>query len=150
MAAADDLLIRDATPADAPGLEPLLAELGYPAAAGTIEARRQALLAGDPSARILVAEREGRLLGFAVLHATPVLHRPTAVGRITAIAVLPGLQGGGVGRALVAAAEAHFIALGLGRMEVTSGPTHERAWTFYRRLGYRDQGIRFGKPIGEA
>ena len=69
---------------------------------------------------------------------------------ITAIAVLPGLQGSGVGRLLVAAAEAHFTALGLGRMEVTSGPTHERAWTFYRRLGYRDQGIRFGKPIGEA
>ena len=150
MADADDLLIRDAVAADAPGLVPLLAELGYPADPATIAQRRLALLATDPTARIVVAEQDGRLLGFAVLHATPVLHRSTAVGRITAIAVLPGLQGSGEGRKLVAAAEEHFTALGLGRMEVTSGPTHERAWSFYRRLGYRDQGIRFGKPIGEA
>jgi ribosomal protein S18 acetylase RimI-like enzyme len=145
-----DTLIRDAAPADAAALAPLLAELGYPAAAEVIEARRAALLATDSTARVLVAVRDGRVVGFATLHATPVLHRPTPVGRITGIAVLPGTQGHGVGRLLVEAAEAHFARLGLGRMEVTSGPTHERAYPFYRRLGYHDQGIRFAKPLGDS
>lgn len=142
-----DTLIRDAVAGDAEGLVPLLAVLGYPAAAATIEQRRVQLLASDPTARVLVAVQDGRLTGFATLHATPVLHRPTPVGRITAIAVLQGTQGSGVGRLLVEAAEAHFARLGYGRLEVTSGPTHERAYPFYRRLGYLDQGVRFAKPL---
>jgi len=88
-----------------------------------------------------------QLVGFAVLHCTPALHRPTAVGRITAIAVLPSLQGGGVGRALLNAAERYFRELGLTRIEVTSGPTHADAYPFYRRLGYADQGVRFANSL---
>jgi ribosomal protein S18 acetylase RimI-like enzyme len=73
------------------------------------------------------------------------LHRPTGVGRITGIAVRPPVKGTGIGRALVRAAEAHFREHGLGRLEVTSGPTHAPAYEFYRRLGYVDQGVRFAK-----
>lgn len=148
--AASGTRVRDAVAADALGLAPLLAELGYPADPATIEQRWQALLAADPTGRVLVAECEGRLVGFVTLHTTPVLHRATPVGRITGIAVLPDSQGSGVGRLLVEAAEAHFLHLGLARLEVTSGPTHERAYSFYRRLGYHHQGRRFAKPLGGA
>ena len=86
-------------------------------------------------------------LGFATLHSTPVLHRPTGVGRITALAVHPSAQGQGIGRELLRAAEAHFHAQGLGRVEVTSGPSHAKAYPFYRRLGYEDGGVRFFKVI---
>ncbi len=142
-----DLRVRPATAADAAGLVPLLAALGYPAEAEVLAARMTALQSADPSGLVLVVERRGALLGFATLHETPVLHRPTAVGRITAIAVAPTAQGSGAGRALVAAAEAYFRARGLGRLEVTSGLTHLPAHAFYRHLGYQDQGVRFSRTL---
>ena len=67
---------------------------------------------------------------------------------MTALAVLPASRRAGVGRQLIEACERHFAALGLERIEVTSGPLHEQAYAFYRRLGYEDQGLRFAKQIG--
>ena len=139
--------IRDATTDDAADLAPLLEALGYPANAATIATRLRELQAVDPTSRVIVATRNGEVVGFATLHTTPVLHRPTSVGRITGIAVRPSVKGTGVGRELVRAAEAHFRDCGLGRLEVTSGPTHVPAYDFYRHLGYADQGVRFAKTL---
>lgn len=148
--AASDVLVRPAVAADAAGLVPLLAILGYPADADVLATRMAALQSADPSGLVLVALRAGVLVGFATLHETPVLHRPTAVGRVTAIAVAPTAQGSGAGRALISAAEQHFRARGLGRLEITSGPTHLPAHAFYRHLGYQDQGVRFSRTLDSA
>lgn len=137
--------IRDGTPDDAPGLVPAFAALGYPAEPATLRARLTAMLADDRTARILIASIGPDIVGFACLHETPMPHRPTAVGRITAIAVLDSARGSGAGRMLVEAAEAHFISRGIARMEVTSGDNHAAAHTFYRHLGYADNGVRFCK-----
>lgn len=142
-----DVIVRDATLDDADALAPLLEDFGYPADARTVADRLHALHSSDPTGRVLIALDGTRVLGFATLHSTPVLHRPTAVGRITALAVHPSAQGQGVGRELLRAAEAHFRAQGLGRIEVTSGPTHAKAYPFYRRLGYEDGGVRFFKVM---
>jgi ribosomal protein S18 acetylase RimI-like enzyme len=141
--------IRDATPQDAPRLVPLLAALGYPAEITTVVERLRHLGLRDPDGRVLVADLNSELLGFMTLHRTPTLHHPTDVGRITGIAVAGSERSRGVGRQLVEAAERHFTALGLCRIEVTSGPTHETAYGFYRRLGYLDHGLRFAKPLGQ-
>jgi ribosomal protein S18 acetylase RimI-like enzyme len=69
------------------------------------------------------------------------------VGRITGLAVMAEGRRAGVGRRLVEEAERYFASLGLTRVEVTSGPAHERAHPFYRHLGYRDEGIRFAKSL---
>ncbi|HWA17247.1 MAG TPA: GNAT family N-acetyltransferase [Gemmatimonadales bacterium] len=142
------LLIRDARLTDAEALAPLLDTLGYPAPPATVRQRLTALLHDDPTARVLVALRGEAIVGLATLHATPVLHRPTPVARVTALVVSPSAQGGGVGRALMAAAERHFNDAGYRRVEVTSGPTHTAAHEFYRHLGYRDQGVRFARELG--
>jgi len=141
--------LRDATIEDAAALVPLLDTLGYGANAATIAERLGQLLANDSTGRVLVADAGDCLLGVAVLHCTPALHRATPVGRITAIAVLPSAQTHGVGRRLVDAAEDYFRGLGLARIEVTSGPTYAGAHSFYRRLGYADQGVRFAKDLHE-
>jgi GNAT superfamily N-acetyltransferase len=141
------IVIRDATPDDAEALAPILAALEYPAPPGTIRERLRALRITDPSGRILVAESAGRLLGFASLHCTPTLHRATLVGRITGLAVVPESRGTGAGRLLVEAAERYFAGLALTRVEVTSGPLHKPAHSFYIHLGYEDQGVRFAKPL---
>jgi ribosomal protein S18 acetylase RimI-like enzyme len=143
----NDVVVRDARPDDGEALVPLLAALGYPAEASVIATRLGELLRIDPRGRVLVASVDGLVSGVAVLHVTPVLHRNTGVGRVTALAVLPSSQRAGVGRRLIEASERHFATLGLERIEVTSGPLHEQAYAFYRRLGYRDQGVRFAKPI---
>jgi GNAT superfamily N-acetyltransferase len=127
-----------------------MAALGYPADADVIRLRLTDLLRTDPTGRVIVAAVDGRVSGFAVLHATPALHRQTGVGRVTALAVLPSVQRAGVGRLLLEACERHFAGLGLQRVEVTSGPLHERAYSFYRRLGYQDQGVRFAKRLAST
>jgi ribosomal protein S18 acetylase RimI-like enzyme len=144
------LQVRDATPEDAQGIAPLLDSLGYPADPDTIATRLRELFAADPTGRVLVAVDEAGIVGFATLHSTPLLHRATSVGRITGIAVTPSVQGRGIGRALLRAAEGHFRMQGLARIEVTSGPLHTAAYPFYRRLGYTDHGVRFAKSLIEA
>ena len=141
------VIVRDATIEDADALASLLDDFGYPAEPRTVADRLRALYAGDPGGRVLLALDGARVLGFATLHSTPVLHRPSAVGRITALAVYPSAQGRGVGRELLRAAEAYFRSQGLTRIEVTSGPTHEKAYPFYLHLGYEDGGVRFFKAI---
>lgn len=143
----EGLELRPARPADAPGLAPLLAALGYPATADAITGRLAALAASDSGGLTLVAEAGGRLLGFATLHVTPVLHRPTAVGRITALAVHPEAREAGIGRRLVEAAEERFLAAGLGLIELTSGESRREAHEFYRHLGYAPHGVRLTKVL---
>ncbi|MBM3771479.1 MAG: GNAT family N-acetyltransferase [Acidimicrobiia bacterium] len=143
----DDILVRDARVDDAQDLAPLLATLGYPADPTLVHDRYLRLLASDSTARILVGTCRGRVTGLATLHVTPMIHRPTSVGRITVLVVAPDAQGTGVGRRLVEAAERHFAALGLERVEVTSGVSRRPAYDFYRHLGFVDQGVRFAKPL---
>jgi GNAT superfamily N-acetyltransferase len=142
--------VREAVDGDANALVPLLDALGYPTSVATLAARLTAWRAADPSGRLFVAELGSRVVGFVTVHITPVLHRPTSVGRITALAVLPDARGSGAGRALVEAAEAYCREAGLARIEVTSGLTHAPAYQFYSHLGYDNHGVRFAKMLTPA
>lgn len=144
------LTVRNATRGDAAALSSLLEALGYPATPEVVVDRLGALQTSDRTGRILVAVDGSSVLGFLTLHLTPTLHRETAVGRITGMAVHADARSRGVGGVLVAAAEQYFREQGLGRAEVTSGPTHEPAHDFYRHLGYVDQGVRFAKRLDSA
>jgi ribosomal protein S18 acetylase RimI-like enzyme len=140
------LLIRDARPDDAPALAALLAELGYPAPAAVIAGRLDAMLGAGEA--VLVATRDGEPpLGLLTVHVTPVLHRPTPVGRLTALIVSERARGQGVGRALVRAAERVLAAQGCALVEVTSNRRRTDAHAFYERLGYEVTSLRFGKSV---
>jgi ribosomal protein S18 acetylase RimI-like enzyme len=85
-----------------------------------------------------LAKEDGRVLGFLSLKQ----HNPFAA-EILVMAVHPQAQRGGIGRALVEAAEAHARGLGLEYMQVkTLGPSHPdegyaRTRLFYEALGFR-------------
>ena len=146
--AMSDLEIREAAEGDAEALAPLFSILGYETSPAVLRERLAGLRAADPGGHVLAAfGSDGRALGFLTLHHTPVLHRPTAVGRITALAVDPAAQGRGVGRRLVEAAERLCRDAGLARIEVTSGLSHTPAYDFYRHLGYADHGVRFARVL---
>lgn len=137
--------VRDARVADAPAIVPLLEELGYPAIPEVIARRLEAL--AQINETVLVAECEGELLGLITVHVTPVLHRPTYVGRITTLVVAKRAHGRGIGRALVHAAERLLASRGCALLEVTSNRKRTDAHAFYERLGYEATSVRFWKAL---
>jgi ribosomal protein S18 acetylase RimI-like enzyme len=139
------LEVRDARLDDVPALAALLSELGYPTPAATLAERLDALRrAGEV---VLVAARDGDPLGVLTIHVTPVLHRPTPVGRLTALVVAERARGQGVGRALVEAGEEILAARGCALVEVTSNRRRTEAHAFYERLGYEATSLRLKKSL---
>ena len=139
------LHIRVAGPKDAALIAPLLTQLGHPADPAAIAERFAGLTSvGDVA---LLAMRGAEAIGFASLHATPVLHRASSVGRVTALVVAESARGQGVGRALMAEAERRLIARGCALIEVTSNRSRVEAHAFYERLGYIATSYRFAKSV---
>lgn len=132
-------MIRDAAPDDAPAIAALIAALGYEV--GETEVRARLADAGA-----LVAD-QGRVIGVITTNVMTVLHRPRPVGRISMLVVAEAVRGGGIGAALVAAAERRLRERGCGLVEVTSNARRERAHAFYERLGYERTSFRFAKTL---
>ena len=137
--------VREARLDDAEAIAALVAALGFPASATDVRERLETLKrAGE---LVLVAEREGVVAGLATVHIMPVLHRPTCVGRLTALVVSELLRGQGIGRALVQAAERLVEDRGCALIEVTSNQRLADAHAFYQRLGYEVTSLRFKKSL---
>jgi GNAT superfamily N-acetyltransferase len=137
--------VRPVTPADAEDVARLLTQLGYPADPADVPARLSRLAGGGAAA--LVAERAGVVVGLATVHVLPVLNRPRDVAWLTALVVEAEARGGGVGRALVEAVEAHARAAGCERLSVTTYEDRAGAQAFYERVGLAPTGRRFGKQL---
>ena len=137
--------MRDARPDDQNAMRELLAELGYPSEPSTID-RRLERLGAEPSARILVAERDRSLVGLASLHVLHLIERPP-LGRLSAIVVTRPERRMGVGLALLERVEDEARAAGCDRLEVTSGEWRDDAHAFYRALGFEETSKRFIKAI---
>jgi ribosomal protein S18 acetylase RimI-like enzyme len=138
--------VREAKPGDAEAIAMLLDSLGYQVVAADVRRRLAALRkSGEP---VLVADRGG-VIGSLSWHATPVIHRPRPVGRITMLVVAEAERGAGIGKLLVEAAEARLRQRGCGLVEVTSNIKRMRAHAFYQGLGYERTSYRFSKLLQE-
>jgi ribosomal protein S18 acetylase RimI-like enzyme len=85
------------------------------------------------SARLLVAERDGLVVGYAL-----VLYRAgTAVARLYSLAVDPALGGSGIGRCLVEAAAEDARGRGALFLRLEVRPDNAAAIRLYERLGFR-------------
>jgi ribosomal protein S18 acetylase RimI-like enzyme len=82
----------------------------------------------------LVAEDAGELVGTAMAGYDG--HR----GWVYYLAVAPGRQGEGLGRLLMAEAEARLLALGCPKVNVQVRSGNDAVTTFYDRLGYAPDG----------
>jgi GNAT superfamily N-acetyltransferase len=139
-------ILRDAEPADAPELARLLTLLGHPTETASITARWRAWYEEGNTAIVAIGAGAS-LVGLATLRVMTVLHRTQPLGRITALVVDEPARGRGVGRALVAEAEARFVRAGCGLLEVTSNLRRADAHAFYERLGYERSSYRFSKVL---
>ncbi len=92
---------------------------------------------------LTVAEREGDVVGCCAL-----VPREDH-GYFGMFAVRPGLQGSGVGSALLEHAEQRAAALGLTRVDMTVLSTRAELIAYYLRRGYVDTGERRPFPYGE-
>lgn len=138
-------ILRPAELRDVPHLADLLGQLGYPASASEVAERLVRIRSSDLDA-VIVADQDGRLLGFVALHLlSPLLHVPSALGRITALVVKEGFRGQGIGRALLREAETWAFDHGCARVEVASADHRDGAHLFYLACGYRDDSRRFIK-----
>ena len=99
--------------------------------------RRPAPMDDDFAARIArgqahVMERDGAVIALAVIEA-----RADHLW-IDNLAVEPGLHGGGIGRALLAFAEAEARRLALGELRLLTNARMERNRAIYARAGFRE------------
>lgn len=143
------IAFRRARPGDAPGLTGLVEELGYPSTARALGLRLERLL-GEPDQAVFVAERvpdgpgaagetpgaaPGELLGW--VHVQEFLSLASdPSGLVTGLVVTGEQRGRGLGRGLMAAAEAWARARGLASMRLRARVARGEAHAFYRHLGY--------------
>lgn len=142
----DAPVIRLANATDADAISELFGQLGHPAGPDEVAARLERFAQANEEA--LVAEIGGEVVGVTALSVMPTLHRPTSVGRMSVLVVAETVRGRGVGRALVAAAEARLRERGCALVEVTSNQRRIEAHRFYEGLGYEKTSFRLFKPLG--
>ena len=96
---------------------------------------RDRVLADDASAGILLAEADGKAVGFACF--ALLYPAPDCGGQVymKELFVREAARGDGVGIALMRAVAQHGIARGAVRLDWTAEETNPRAVAFYDRLG---------------
>jgi len=128
--------IRSASLADAPEIARLASQLGYPATAGEILARLEALLA-KPNHFIAVAAAEEKpgLRGWIAAEKRDLLIASDRV-EITGLVVDRAARRQGVGQILVAEVERWAVNRGVGEVVVRSNILRPESHPFYEQLGY--------------
>jgi GNAT superfamily N-acetyltransferase len=105
-------------------------------------------LSGAPGAEVLVAvSAGGERLGFVHLHGATDFFTGEPHGHVSDIVVAPAAQGGGVGQALMAAAEAWARGRGYRLLSLHVFDGNARAREFYARLGYQPDIRKLVKPL---
>ena len=138
---AGKILIRRAREEDLTGLVFLLEVLFSIEKDFTFNADKQKrglrLLVQRPDAAVLVAERQGRIIGMS----TAQLLISTAEGGLSAlvedVVILPAWQAQGTGKRLMEAIAEWSAFQGATRIQLLADRNNTRALGFYNRIGYR-------------
>jgi len=128
------VVVRKAAPADADRLADLSTALGYPMAPDEAS-RRLGEISDHPDHRLLVADIEGRVEGWIQV-SLPRVFETLLQAEIAGLIVDEAARGGGIGRALLGAAEEWARAQGCLAIRVRSNVARERAHAFYEREGF--------------
>ncbi len=135
--------IRAATRQDAPRLLEMIAALSAhhgDHATATLRTLERDLFGPTACSRALVAERDGALVGYALLCPHPHLHFGLRIMDLHHLFVEAAHRGAGIGRHLVAATVAEARRQECGRLTVSTQADNMRAQAIYDALGFERQG----------
>ena len=139
--------IRDASEDDLPAVLRILAGSGIDGGESfTLEAAREHFgrIRQRPGFRLLVAAVEGEIVGTYVLQIMEKLgKRGTPAGVVEDVAVAPGRQGQGIGRAMMEHAREACRNAGCYKLALSSNVKREGAHQFYESLGFERHGFSF-------
>lgn len=142
------LVIRRATPDDAPALARLNRLFNGDSVSPEQLAVQIRASAGVEMAWL--AEVAGQAVGFACVRLVPTLLYGTPYVELTELYVEENFRRAGVGRALLAEAEALARQAGADTMLVLTGFDNTNALKFYRALGYVDYDLALQRPLSPA
>ena len=140
------ITIRPPTASDADAIGDLLGQLGYPATANDVVARL-ARLETSSDALTRVADLHGRAVGVVTAHLFVSIHATENVVWLTTLVVNHEHRHAGIGRQLVAAAEAWAVLHGAQKISVSSGTHRDDAHAFYLAAGYQRTGVRLTRSL---
>ncbi|WP_368861624.1 N-acetyltransferase family protein [Actinospica durhamensis] len=107
-----------------------------------------ARLETDPNQTLLVAERDGRLVGCLQLTVIPGLaRRGTTRSIIEAVRVSSDERGGGLGSRMITWAVEESRRLGVDLVQLTSDRSRTDAHRFYERLGFVPSHVGFKRAL---
>ncbi|MFJ6631104.1 GNAT family N-acetyltransferase [Streptomyces sp. NPDC091376] len=148
-----DLQIRPASPADIPAIVAMLAD-------DPLGARRESpddltpytaafeRLAEDPNQHLMVAEREGRIVGTLQLTVIPGLSRRGATRAvIEGVRIHADERGGGLGGRLIEWAVDESRRRDCQLVQLTSDVSRTDAHRFYERLGFEASHVGFKRTL---
>ncbi|MFZ3471554.1 N-acetyltransferase family protein [Streptomyces sp. 4.24] len=144
-----DLLIRPAVEADLPAIVAMLADDALGAARESPDdltpyAEALKLLVDDPRQHVVVAVREGRVVGTLQLTIVPGLSRKGSTRSIIeGVRVHADERGSGLGTRFVEWAVERSRAEGCTLVQLTSDVTRTDAHRFYERLGFTASHVGF-------
>jgi len=140
--------ITNATYCDVPRLAELMEQLGYKTSEEDMSLRFKNL-EKDRNYHTLISKIEGKVVGMIGLHKGIFYERNGIYVRITAFVIDEEYRGKGIGRKLIQEAELWAKNQGALAIGLTSGNRKERelAHQFYRKMGYLDKSIGFGKEL---
>lgn len=119
---------------DLPAARGLLSQLGYPVDEEEL-ARRFASVSGAREHAMFVADDGSHLLALCHIYARPALDKPSEAV-VQALVVDSQSRGCGVGRAMMAAAEAWASGHGFASVALASNVVRSEAHAFYEGIGY--------------
>jgi len=135
-------ILRPACPGDAQALSALLQQLAPDEARP--DPKLLALRLSEPAVNqvVLVAERDGKLLGTCMLNLIEHLaHNFARSAILEDVVVDADARGLGIGQALIGKAAERARALGCYKLALSSNQSREAAHRFYARLGFKPHGI---------
>ena len=141
------LEIRDVQDVDLPGVLQVLAESGIDGGTSfTVEEARDHLqrIRRWPNFRLLAVLEDGKVVGtYSLVIMDKLGKRGTPAGVVEDVAVMPGLQGKGIGRAMMEHALGECRKAGCYKLALSSNVKRGPAHRFYEGLGFERHGYSF-------
>lgn len=146
--------LREATVDDIDGIHALAAELAETVGdaspdAGEVRKKLEELLE-EPRARVIVAERDGGIVGAASLWIKPDLAHGDTVVEVPMLVVSKEVRRSGVGKLLMAGIQDIAASNGAGLIELVATRANVAAREFYRSLGFIEADVVALEFVGDV